>query len=715
MLKATVKSVSIDQLYFDPNNYRLLNETRYSKVNDNNIIDELVQKRTFGILCGSKNENIKDLLESFRANGYLPVDQIQVKSLGNDKYLVLEGNRRTAALKTLKIDYDVHAIDLGNFDKTIFESIPVVMYEGAENEIQHLIVMGLKHISGNKKWGEWNQAQFIRTLYDSGNYNEDEICSSIGIDKTSLRRSMRALYFIDQYKKSDYGDQFNDSMYPLFREIITYPVLRNWLGWNDNVYQAYNDINRERLFSLLSREIEIEDGSDNLKILIEPAITKREEIRTLAKFVEDEKAMEVLESRRNVAEAYNISKAGVKEQLQQPIQHTIDMFESNVSAIKQLQLTDKEIAIVQKQINSLQFFIDKRIASSTMENGMEVFYNHISQHFSEIKIDEYKRLSNLSLNNLKQINIIAGDNNAGKTSLLESIYLLCYQNSFSGLYEIIRRRGKISENKMDMAWFMDQIPASINIEGTFDSMTGKINIKTLREDTSAFDSTGYIKSISLDSIYNNHKQTSTVQVFDDKKYITAADGNKIVCPVVFSTPFFLNEPSRYSKFYSKAVQAKSIDRIINFIKDFILPKIKDIRLADELQRFRVSDEDFPIAMDLSSYGEGVQRIFFVSLLFAAAEHGVLLLDEFENAIHVELLSHFADFIEELAKEFEVQVFLTSHSKECIDAFVNNIKDVESITYTALIKSDDGIITRQYTGKEYKRLVKIADTDLRILK
>jgi AAA15 family ATPase/GTPase len=82
-------------------------------------------------------------------------------------------------------------------------------------------------------------------------------------------------------------------------------------------------------------------------------------------------------------------------------------------------------------------------------------------------------------------------------------------------------------------------------------------------------------------------------------------------------------------------------------------------MADELQRFLVSDESFTQAMDISSYGEGLQRIFFISLLFASAE----------NEIHMRLLSDFAAFIEELAKEFNVQVFLTSHSKECIDAFI----------------------------------------------
>lgn len=712
MLKATVISVKLDQLYFDPNNYRLINDERYIKVDEDKITDDIVQKRTFGILCGSKNDNIKDLLDSFKSNGYLPVDQIQVKKIDNEKYLVLEGNRRTAALKTLKLDFDIHAIDLGNFDKKIFDALPVVMYEGAEDDIQHLIVMGLKHISGNKKWGEWNQAKFIRTLYDSGNYTENEICTSIGIDKTSLRRNIRALYFIDQYKLSDYGDQFTDAMYPVFREIVSNPNLRNWLGWDDSDYQSYNEINRERLFSLLSKNIEIEDESGNQRKEVEPAITKREEIRILAKFVNDEKALDVLEQKRSVAEAYNISKAGVKEQIQQPVQRTLDSLETNFAAIQQLQLNESDLKNLQRQMNSLQAYIDTREVNLKKDDVTDVFYNHISAHFSKIEIADYKFLSGLVFNNLKRINIFAGNNNVGKTSLLESIFLLCYQNSFSGLYEVIRRRGKVPDNKMDMNWFVGQISDKINLSGIFDSFQGDISITSKREDTTDFDSTGYLKSVCFESCYNSIKQSSTVQLFDNKPFITVSDGNKIICPVVFSTPFFLNEPSRYSKYYSKAVQAKSIDKIIDFIRNNILPNLKDIRLTEEFMRFRVIDDDYKIPMDLSSYGEGVQRIFFVSLLFAAAEHGVLLLDEFENAIHVDLLAEFANFIEELSKTFDVQVFLTSHSKECIDAFVNNVTDIDDMTYTSLIREETGMKSRQYNGREYKRLLMIADTDLR---
>ncbi|WP_412096240.1 ParB N-terminal domain-containing protein [Citrobacter freundii] len=42
---------------------------------------------------------MKDLIASFKANGYLDVDVIQVKDLGDNNYLVLEGNRRVTALK----------------------------------------------------------------------------------------------------------------------------------------------------------------------------------------------------------------------------------------------------------------------------------------------------------------------------------------------------------------------------------------------------------------------------------------------------------------------------------------------------------------------------------------------------------------------------------------------------------------------------------------
>ncbi len=185
-----------------------------------------------------------------------------------------------------------------------------------------------------------------------------------------------------------------------------------------------------------------------------------------------------------------------------------------------------------------------------------------------------------------------------------------------------------------------------------------------------------------------------------------------LCPSVFSSPFFLNEPHHYATFYRTSVLVNLLPKVIEFLKSKMVPTLTDIRLVDEWQRFLVNDSRFEMAQDLASYGEGLQRVFFTSLMFAAARNGVLLIDEVENAIHTGLIPSYAQFIAELAKAFNVQVFLTSHSKECIDAFVLNIPDPNELSACALVEEDGQIAVREFSGPEFREMVESADVDLR---
>ena len=273
-------------------------------------------------------------------------------------------------------------------------------------------------------------------------------------------------------------------------------------------------------------------------------------------------------------------------------------------------------------------------------------------------------------------------------------------------------RGKISDKRISPDWFLSQVNQT-KISGVFDNKNATVSVKSYSEDTSDFDSSAYIKSLSIGSVYDEKTQKTTIRFFEDKEKTIYSDGSKSLCKAIYSSPFFLNEPYRYSEFYYKAVQSKALPRIISFIHEKVLKSITDIRLTDALRRFLVADDNFDIAMDLSSYGEGVQRIFFISLMFASAENGVLLIDEFENAIHVELMPDFSRFIDELSKEFNVQVFLTSHSKECIDSFVETLADNDDVMYCAL-KVDEKFNPKvlQFNSKVYRKLVRTSDTDLR---
>ena len=107
----------------EPNNYRFVDNHNYVAVPEDKLLDDNVQKRSLIFIEGKKRSNINDLLASFKSNGFLDVDVIQVRDLGNNRYLVIEGNRRVASLKVLQDDYE-NGFDIGNLNPEIFKKIP---------------------------------------------------------------------------------------------------------------------------------------------------------------------------------------------------------------------------------------------------------------------------------------------------------------------------------------------------------------------------------------------------------------------------------------------------------------------------------------------------------------------------------------------------------------------------------------------------------------
>ena len=63
--------------------------------------------------------------------------------------------------------------------------------------------------------------------------------------------------------------------------------------------------------------------------------------------------------------------------------------------------------------------------------------NNLIQNLS---IGQYRGIKSLVINNLNNVNIIVGDNNSGKTSLLETIYLLRSPHSFNNVIRSSRLR-----------------------------------------------------------------------------------------------------------------------------------------------------------------------------------------------------------------------------------------------------------------------------------
>lgn len=365
-----------------------------------------------------------------------------------------------------------------------------------------------------------------------------------------------------------------------------------------------------------------------------------------------------------------------------------------------------------RRFNKKHQEMQKSVHAATVKQ-QKALHETPTSHFNKLTFSHYRKLRNLTVTPLSRVNLIAGINNTGKTSLLEAIHLLCKQNAFYGIKDTTGRRGKVAPDDLDPAWLAEQVPDKIEISGLFNRQeTSLLATKFLEEDDDEINRAHYLNTIKLETKSGDTRLKSSNRLYNDGQLDIQAGPIRLLCNSVFSSPFFLNEAQHHTAHYDHAAKSNTLPRITRFLKEHLLPTLSDIRLIEKQDRFVVSDDAFEKPMDLTNYGEGFQRIFFISMMFASAQNGVLLLDEFENSLHVDLVALFAPFIHELAERFNVQVFLTSHSKECIDAFVENVPNHEDLTFHALVAEDEGINVRSYGGAKFAKLVDAIDADLR---
>ncbi|WP_281887831.1 ParB N-terminal domain-containing protein [Paenibacillus sp. YYML68] len=288
---------SLDNLFLDPNNYRLHSHARYSPISEDKVTNPLVQKRVLDMICGDNRENIRDLIDSFKTNGYLKIDNILVKKVPGEKngYVVIEGNRRVATLKSLKNDLE-QGYDIGKISEEDFSEIEVVLYDDLDEE-SYLLLMGLRHVSGIKPWSDFEQAELIMNLHSHFNMDQQEISNRLGISRQEVKRKLNSFIAMNIYKSDDeFGDNFHTGMAALFHELMSRPNLREWLGWNESLITFTNIVNLKRFFGWISR--------DELGKVI---LSKRDQIRDLSKIILDNEALNIMENSKNIEEALDRS------------------------------------------------------------------------------------------------------------------------------------------------------------------------------------------------------------------------------------------------------------------------------------------------------------------------------------------------------------------------------------------------------------------------
>ena len=709
-------------LYLDPNNSRFRDDQDYKQVPCKRLFDKDVQRRTTILALGRTQQRVRDLLDSIKANGWLDIDPVLVQRMDGGRFLVVDGNRRVAALKYLQRRYEEGAIDLGKLDPAVFSELPVVQFlETGERD--RLVMMGLHHISGKRRWPAINSARAMTDLLPHFNNDPDAVCRALGVSKVEFDLSVRTLALVDAYRQSDYGDQFKSDQFNLFRVVLRSIEIRTWLGWNHQALAASNQANLERLFLWMSTEAAPEDGDDdeqdvNDRFGLDRVIASGGQVRELSKIIADTEAAKRLDETRSLQEATLSSDLLARSQVDGAFNlcnRGIQKLDRHVG-----ELNGQELDRVEQLIGKLQgiALTRKRQPAETGSRLPWQPFNEISQaQFSAITIDRFRGIDGLAIEDLGRINLIVGRNNTGETSLLEAIYLLAHQNDERALINTICWRGRMADDPPPI-WLVKQIPPVVSISGRFDRITrneAHVSIGVTSEPGPDIeDQTSFLSKLSIVSRYVNRAQSTEVVFFGDRPRRTQYQGQHWICRSALTTPFSANRPDSLASRNKESLEAGTKQAIIEFIREHLDPKLCNIELADRFNRFLVSHEGFEKAPDLATFGEGVRRVFEIGLLFAGVRGGVLLVDEFENSIHTELLPDVACLVRDLAKELNVQVFLSTHSKETIDAFVLNGTQVDDVVGYAMSRNGDTVKAGRYDGGQLRRLHEAIDFDLRCI-
>jgi AAA15 family ATPase/GTPase len=328
--------------------------------------------------------------------------------------------------------------------------------------------------------------------------------------------------------------------------------------------------------------------------------------------------------------------------------------------------------------------------------------------YKSFTIKNFKNFKSLELNDLERVNLIIGKNNSGKSSLLEAILL--HNMSIASIISIIKSRNTDLLSATDFKHIIQAFFNNFNTKEPIDLIGFFENNKKVSVSFRLLEKEEEIEKINIkidlkgiSSLYPKqpyvlqaeHKEDGNIKNF--YLVFSASDITPSSLPVPKFPVFFLPTSFRTSillevALYSQLRSENYQDKIIKYLR-IIEPKINSIEilnLTGEPALYGDVGLDKPIL--LSFLGEGISRLTNILLAIGVSKNGAILIDEIENGFHYSVLKDVWKVISEMAREFNVQIFATTHSYECIQnthlAFKES--DVYDFRVIRLDKIDDQV-------------------------
>lgn len=329
------------------------------------------------------------------------------------------------------------------------------------------------------------------------------------------------------------------------------------------------------------------------------------------------------------------------------------------------------------------------------------------QKIADFEIQSYRGLRSLKLEDLSQINILVGENNSGKTSVLEALLIFSNPLDWHSWFDTAYTRELllgVGVNIVDMlTWLFPQSKGSggnsLAGEGEISlSSSGKLLQKRVTAHYEKFIeiATGARRANAYGSFENKDIETegsrihltttfhdgqnSTANPLIIERSFTFAELHTLpetineaipAIPVQFINPSIAPFRGLPQYLWSEVIEAEMKPQTIRLLKYFD-PDIQDIDIISRnpnLIDISVKHRRLGRA-PLSTFGSGLRRVFTLATIIPRVKNGILLIDEIESAIHTRAFAKTFDWLVKSCMQNDIQLFATAHSLEAIDTILD---------------------------------------------
>jgi hypothetical protein len=314
---------------------------------------------------------------------------------------------------------------------------------------------------------------------------------------------------------------------------------------------------------------------------------------------------------------------------------------------------------------------------------------------NSLEIRNFRAFRDLNIEQLGRVNLVVGKNNVGKTSLLEALQLYASRASMpTFIWEIMQTRREIKQPLVNVREMLAAL--KFLFYGRKDIKPGIEPIQIGPINTSAETFSIAVEWSITDILKNGNLQTRPLR--PDENYTTDNLAPRFVIHVDGSILNYPIDPSlqqgilrlNSNEIPCVLASASGVDgQLLTALWDgialtkleidvlsalrLIAPGVVDLNFVntplsggERIPVVKVADIEEPLP--LYSLGDGMLRVLGISLALVSARNGFLLIDEFENGLYYSFQPELWQLIFRVARRLNVQVFATTHSWDCIEAF-----------------------------------------------